>query len=70
LKIRKFLILHQLAAECGFQVFLYGGGMHGTSLTVFETGMSQAFLASFVVTLLAAAISAMRPAHSFAAPRG
>jgi len=64
------LVLSRIPLDVMFQVFLYGGGMHGTSLTVFETGMSQAFLASFVVTLLAAAISAMRPAHSFAAPRG
>ncbi|MCX6669516.1 MAG: MFS transporter [Methanothrix sp.] len=64
------LVLSRIPLDVMFQVFLYGGGMHGTSLAVFETGMSQAFLASFVVTLLAAAISAMRPAHSFAALGG
>jgi EmrB/QacA subfamily drug resistance transporter len=64
------LVLSRIPLDVMFQVFLYGGGMHGSSLTAFEAGMSQAFLASFAITLLAAAISAMRPAHSFAATRG
>ncbi len=64
------LVLSNIPLDVMFQVFLYGGGMHGSSLAVFETGMSQAFLASFVITLIAAAISAMRPAHSFAALGG
>jgi len=58
------LVLSRIPLDVMFQVFLYGGGMHGSSLAVFESGMSQAFLASFAITILAAAISAMRPAHS------
>ncbi|VVB66797.1 Putative multidrug resistance protein MdtD [uncultured archaeon] len=64
------LVLSRIPLDVMFQVFLYGGGMHGTSLAIFETGMSQAFLASFVLTLMAAAVSAMRPAHSFGALGG
>jgi len=64
------LVLSRIPLDVMFQVFLYGGGMHGSSLAVFETGMSQAFLASFAITILAAAISAMRPAQGFVAPRG
>jgi hypothetical protein len=49
-----------------FHVFLYGGGMSGAPLAAFESGMHQAFLASFAVTLIAAVISALRPEHSVA----
>lgn len=35
--------------------------MNGAPLAAFESGMHQAFLASFVVTLVAAVISALRP---------
>jgi len=58
------LVLSQIPEDVMFHVFLYGGGMSGASLTAFETGMHEAFMASFAVTLLAAAISAMRPARS------
>jgi len=40
--------------------------MSGAPLAAFESGMHQAFLASFAVTLVAAVISALRPAHSTA----
>jgi EmrB/QacA subfamily drug resistance transporter len=58
------LVLSQIPEDIMFHVFLYGGGMSGASLTAFETGMHEAFMASFAVTLLAAAISAMRPSGS------
>jgi MFS family permease len=58
------LVLSQIPEDIMFHVFLYGGGMSGASLTAFETGMHEAFMASFAVTLLAAAISAMRPSRS------
>jgi MFS family permease len=58
------LVLSQIPEDVMFHVFLYGGGMSGASLTAFETGMHEAFMASFAVTLLAAAISAMRPSRS------
>jgi EmrB/QacA subfamily drug resistance transporter len=58
------LVLSQIPEDVMFHVFLYGGGMSGSSLTAFETGMHVAFMASFAVTLLAAAISAMRPSRS------
>jgi MFS family permease len=58
------LVLSQIPEDVMFHVFLYGGGMNGASLTAFETGMHEAFMASFALTLLAAAISAMRPSRS------
>jgi MFS family permease len=58
------LVLSQIPEDVMFHVFLYGGGMSGASLTALETGMHEAFMASFAVTLLAAAISAMRPSRS------
>jgi len=60
------LVLSSIPEEIMFHVFLYGGGMSGVYLAVFESGMHKAFLASFAVTLIAAAISALRPAHGFA----
>ena len=58
------LVLSRIPEEVMFHVFLYGGGMSGAPLAAFESGMYQAFLASFAVTLVAAVISAFRPAHS------
>jgi len=59
------LVLSRIPEDVMFHVFLYGGGMSGAPLAAFESGMHEAFLASFAVTLIAAAISALRPAHSF-----
>lgn len=64
------LVLSRIPEEVMFHVFLYGGGMGGASLEVFESGMHQAFLASFAVTLVAAVISALRPAHGFSGSGG
>jgi len=64
------LVLSRIPEEVMFRVFLYGGGMSGASLDVFQSGMHEAFLASFAVTLLAAAISALRPAHGLARGAG
>jgi MFS family permease len=60
------LVLSRIPLDEMFHVFLYGGGMSGSSLAAFEAGMSEAFLASFAITLAAAAVSALRPTHSFA----
>ena len=60
------LVLSRIPEDVMFHVFLFGGGMSGAPLVAFESGMHQAFLASFAVTLVAAVISALRPAHSFA----
>jgi len=61
------LVLSRIPEDVMFRVFLYGGGMSGAPLADFEAGMHEAFLASFAVTLLAAAISALRPSHGFTA---
>ena len=37
--------------------------MSGTSLADFEMGMHEAFLVSFVVTLIAAVVSFLRPSR-------
>ena len=49
-----------------FHVFLYGGGMASSpqALSTFETGMHQAFLVSFVITMIAAVVSYLRPSNS------
>ena len=48
-----------------FKVFLYGGGMGNNpgALASFESGLHEAFLLSFGITLLAALVSVMRPSH-------
>ena len=60
------LVLSRIPEDVMFHVFLYGGGMSGAPLAAFESGMHEAFLASFAVTIVAAVISALRPAHNFA----
>lgn len=55
------MVLSRIPEDIMFHVFLYGGGMSGQSLMAFESGMHEAFLASFAITLLAAVISGLRP---------
>jgi MFS family permease len=55
------LVLSRIPEDVMFHVFLYGGGMSGAPLAAFESGMQQAFLASFAVTIVASLISALRP---------
>jgi EmrB/QacA subfamily drug resistance transporter len=59
------LVLSRIPLDVMFHVFLYGGGMSGASLMDFESGMHEAFIVSFVVTLMAAFVSALRPNHRF-----
>jgi MFS family permease len=59
------LVLSRIPLDVMFHVFLYGGGMSGASLMDFESGMHEAFIVSFIVTLMAAFVSALRPNHSF-----
>ncbi|MBV9599230.1 MAG: MFS transporter, partial [Chloroflexi bacterium] len=60
------LVLSQIPEDVMFRVFLYGGGMadNPEALHAFEQGLHTAFLVSFAITLVAAAASALRPAHS------
>jgi hypothetical protein len=55
------LVLSCIPEEIMFHIFFYGRGMSGAPLVTFESGMHQAFLDSFLVTLIAALISALRP---------
>ena len=63
------LVLSRIPVDVMFHVFLYGGGMSGTSLEYFESGMHEAFLVSFAVTLLAAVVSFRRPSQRSASQR-
>lgn len=59
------LVLSRIPEEVMFKVFLYGGGMNGApeALHAFEQGLHQAFLLSFVITLIAAGAAALQPSH-------
>lgn len=59
------LVLSRIPLDVMFHVFLYGGGMSGAALADFESGMHEAFIVSFALTILAAFVSALRPNHSF-----
>lgn len=63
------LVLSRIPEQVMFHVFLFGGGMSGSpgALDAFEQGLHQAFLLSFAVTLVAVAVSALRPGRSAAA---
>ena len=60
------LVLSRIPQDLMMKVFLNGGGMGGnpTALTAFQQGLQQAFLFSFAITIVAAAVSAFRPSHS------
>jgi MFS family permease len=46
-------------------VFIYGGGMSQfpAALAVFLHGLHQAFLVSFIISIIAMIVAALRPAH-------
>src|SRR5579859_1465405 len=60
------LVLSRIPEDLMFKVLLYGGGMADVpeALHAFEQGLHQAFLVSFVITLIAALASGLRPSHS------
>jgi EmrB/QacA subfamily drug resistance transporter len=60
------LVLSRIPEDVMFRVLVYGGGMADLPdvQRAFEQGLHQAFLVSFGITLVAAAASALRPAHS------
>jgi len=65
------LVLSRIPEDVMFKVFLYGGGMSGTpeALAAFESGVHQAFLLSFAVTIAAVVVSGLRPASGAPDPR-
>jgi MFS family permease len=65
------LVLSRIPLDVMFQVFLYGGGMSSTpqALAYFEMGTHEAFLASFIITLIAAAVSFLRPSFEKRSPK-
>ena len=60
------LVLARIPEDVMFHVFLYGGGMASSpqALSAFETGMHQAFMVSFAITMFAALVSYLRPSNS------
>jgi MFS family permease len=60
------LVLSRIPPEVMQQVFIYGGGMAGNAeaLGLFISGLHLAFWISAGVSLVAAAVSALQPAHS------
>jgi len=65
------LVLSGIPADLMNRIFLYGGGMSDApqALAAFEHGLHEAFLVSFVITLFAAAVSALRPSQQIAVAR-
>ncbi len=59
------LVLSRIPQDVMFHVFLYGGGMNNTPavLRSFQSGLHEAFLVSFGVTILAAVASFLRPSQ-------
>ncbi len=58
------LVLSHIPEQVMFHVFLYGGGMASdpAALRTFVSGLHEAFLLSFGITLIAALASALLPA--------
>ena len=65
------LVLSKIPQAVMFHVFLYGGGMatQPAALMQFEAGIHQAFLVSCAATVVAALVSALRPAAPAVDPR-
>jgi EmrB/QacA subfamily drug resistance transporter len=60
------LVLSRIPQAVMYHVFLYGGGMENMPkvLQVFQSGLHEAFIVSFAVTLVAAAASFLRPSQA------
>ncbi|WP_321508218.1 MFS transporter [uncultured Methanoregula sp.] len=54
------MVLMGLSNEDITALFLYGGGVSSSALTIFENGLHEAFLIFFVISLVALAISFIR----------
>ena len=64
------LVLSRIPQDVMFKIFLYGGGMsaeHG-ALETFMAGVHEVFLISVAITLVAAFVSALQPAHGTPIP--
>jgi len=64
------LVLSQIPPDVMMRVFLYGGGLGRapSALAAFERGLHLAFLVSFLVTIIAAVVSFLRPPHRTIGP--
>jgi len=61
------LALSSVPIAAMMQVFIYGGGMSQfpSALALFLHGLHSAFLVSFVLSLVAMIVAALRPSHSY-----
>ena len=57
------LALSQVPMKAVMQVFIFGGGMDPTALTLFMDGLHLAFFVSFALSVIAMIVAALRPAH-------
>ncbi len=57
------LALSAVSVAAMMKVFIYGGGMSGSALTLFMHGLHLAFLVSFGLSVVAMIVAALRPAH-------
>jgi MFS family permease len=57
------LALSQVPMKAMMQVFIYGGGMDPSALSLFMSGLHKAFFVSFVLSVVAMIVAALRPAH-------
>ena len=59
------IALSKVPMNAMMQVFIYGGGMskYPQALAIFMTGLHDAFLVSCIISIVAMAVAALRPAH-------
>ena len=57
------LALSAVPVAAMMQVFIYGGGMQSSALSIFLHGLHLAFLVSFGLSVAAMIVAALRPAH-------
>ncbi len=58
------LALSQVPIKAMMQVFIYGGGMDPSALSLFMNGLHEAFYVSFGLSVVAMIVAALRPSHS------
>lgn len=59
------LALSQVPVAAMMQVFIYGGGMgkYPAAEALFMSGLHLAFFVSFIISVIAMVVAALRPSH-------
>jgi len=57
------LALSQVPIKAMMQVFIFGGGMDPSALSLFMSGLHLAFYVSFALSVIAMIVAALRPSH-------